>query len=64
MTSKKLGELQPKIDALYMELESANLLLEKNKSDANQRLVDEIDKAIDELIDQQLALEEAADDLD
>ena len=64
MMSKKLGELQPKIDALYMELESANLLLEKNKSDANQRLVDEIDKAIDELIDQQLALEASADDLD
>lgn len=63
MTSNKLDELQHQIDALYIKLETANLLLEKDKSDANQRLVAEIDKAIDDLIDQQLALEDASDGL-
>jgi hypothetical protein len=60
MTINKLDELQHKLDALYVKLESANLLLAKDKSEANQRVVDEIDKAIDDLIDQQLALEDAS----
>lgn len=53
-----IASLQVEMDRLYVQLELANLALEKHQNTINEQTVAKLDKRIDELIDQQLALEE------